>query len=160
MKKALYFIIVVSTIFVSCLKEGNDLPINDPTGNYFYESNSVYYNSLQKVDFIGNAEGGISILDDDEDLKIIVTPFFGYQYRISVNNLRSFGDTTVFSIPTQQLYLIDSYYSLFGTNNVDIPNIGNYDGYITSNSLVLKYRSNNIDSFQYVLTELKAKKKN
>ena len=161
MKKILYIISIISIVLVSCSKkEGDDLPINDPTGSYFYESNSTYYTPQQKIKFVGSAEGGVSVIDTIEGFNIEITPYFGYQYSIKANNLKIFGDITVFSIPTQQLNLENNSYNLFGTNDVNIPNTGFYDGYITSDSLILKYRSNNTKTFEYVETKIMARKKN
>ena len=161
MKNILYILSIISIVFTSCSKEkGDDLPINDPTGNYLYKSNSTYYSPQQIIKFVGSAEGGVSVVDDLGDINIEITPYFGYQYSIEVNNTKIFGDTTVFSIPTQQLYLNGYTYNLFGTNDVEVPNIGSYDGYVTSDSLVLRYRSNNVDTYEYVKTRIRAKKKN
>ena len=161
MKKILYIISIISIVLTSCSKEkGDDLPINDPTGSYFYQSNSTYYTPQQKIKFVGSAEGGVSVIDNFGDISISVTPYFGYKYTVMVENPKVYGDTTVFSIPTQQVYLDGYNYNLFGTSDVEVKDIGFFDGYVTSDSLVLKYRSNNVATYEYVKTKIRAKKKN
>ena len=159
MKNIFYLISIISIALVSCSKEGRELPINNPNGNYFYTSNSTYYTPLQKIKFVGSAEGGIAIRNIDKGLSINVTPYFGYQYDIIANNLKVYGDTTTFIIPTQKIYLEGSDYNLLSTNNVEGP-VGKCGGYITSDTLILGYRSNNISTLEYVNTKIGAKKNN
>lgn len=162
--KKINIIITLSLLILltiaSCGKDGEELPTNDPTGNYLYESNSVYYHADGSIERKTNSNGSLAIENKDSKLFIEVTPSIGYTFTITANNLQTHGDTTTFSIYRQQIELKDNNYNVQGVNGVDVGNLGKYDGYFTDKVFVFDYRSVNIESLEWVETRTDALKRN
>jgi len=168
MKNIAFIALVIMIGLLTSCDKGDELaplPKNDPSGDYFYTGESDYYNSDGNLDFNGTTAGSLSIVVslNSQTISISILPNVGYSYIIHGSNLEAHGDTTTFRIVRQQVTIGSSYlqtFNLEGTNGIKVGNLGYYDGFFTSNSIQLHYRSINIESLDFVKTLLVAKKRN
>ena len=163
MKKYINFSLAVVIVFLfnSCnwYDVSEEVPKNNPTGDYLYSSNSTYYSSTDKVEYEGTNQGSLLIDNYTSYLYIYITPNIGYSFEIQASNLdyKPEAKLTTFRISTQQIYLKDKTFNLGGANGIEVLDtlgnvIGNYDGYFTADSVVFAYKSTNIENFEWTET--------
>lgn len=170
----IFFFSIVALGLVSCTDEdlGWDPPSNNvPTGNYLYQSSTMYYERNGKADPETPVPGAgylkLTLYLNSADVN--VTPKLGWTYQIHLSNLteHTLDDGSVitsFAINPQQVELDYYYYDVMGTNNKDIRNsdgslIGYYDGYFKSDSLVYEFRSNDGQD-AWTIANIKARVRN
>ncbi len=171
MKKYIIFSlsIILALLFVSC-DQGDiseEVPKNNPTGDYLYTSNSIYYSSTDKVEYEGINQGSLLVDNYTSYMYIYITPNIGYSFEIQASNLdyKPEAKLTTFRISTQQLYLKDKVFNLGGTNGIPVfdtleNSIGDFDGYFTADSIVFAYKSANVENFEWTETLTKAVARN
>jgi len=158
---AIILFAIIAFTFVACDKDdAEEIPTNNPSGNYFYESNSVYSDANGDVENKVNSNGSIQIKIENSILSIAITPSIGYSFTIEASNLKDHGDTTTFSIYRQQIDLKSNTYNVQGLNGVDVGPLGHFDGYYTKDNIVFDYRSINVSTLESVRTQTHATKRN
>jgi len=166
MKKYILFSLVLTLVTISsCSKKYSDSPIpsNDPTGDYIYTSSSKYYSSELIVEHEGISDGSMYVqwYSGSTSIDIEITPNIGYSYNIRGTNLQTHGDTTTFRISSQIVNINDQEFNLRGTNSINVPNIGKYDGYYIKDSLIIyAFRSSNIENYETTETTTEGTKRN
>ena len=166
MKKNILFSLIFALITISsCSIKDSDapIPINDPSGDYLYISNSKYFSSEGKIEHEGASDGSMYVqwYSGNTNIDIQITPNIGYSYNIRGTNLQTHGDTTTFRISTQTVSINDQKFNLRGTNGIDVPNLGNYDGYYIKDSLIIyAFKSSNIENYESTETYTEGTKRN
>lgn len=174
MKKLLLLFAFISFIVFGCdyVDSDWDPPSNNlPTGNYLYQSSTMYFEKNGEPDPKDPIEGSgyLRLTSYVGSADIDVIPELGWTYQIHLSGFyeHTLDDGTIvmsFSINPQEVNLDYNYYEVMGTNNKPIRNtdgslIGYYDGYIKGDSLVYEFRSNN--GFEgWTIADIKARTRN
>jgi len=153
----------VITIAMSSCTKNSDAPIdeNNPSGDYEYTSNSRYYTDGNEDPLEYSSDGlmYVSWYLESTSINITVNPFIGYSYELKGTNLDCHGDTTTFRLSYQIVYISDQEYKIIGKKDVDVPNIGTYDGYyIQDKKIVYSFKSTNTESYETTETRTEGRK--
>ncbi len=166
-KYVLLSLVFIAALLSSCQKSysDNEIPTNDnnPSGDYLYSSNSKYYSGEDQIEYEGLSKGNMHVnwTSGNTTMSIQITPNIGYSYSILASNLENHGDTTTFRISAQTVTIQNETFNLRGTNAIDVPNIGKYDGYFIQNKqIVYAYKSSNIENYEFTETTTEGNKRN
>lgn len=158
------FILIIS--FNSCTNsKESDAPLiaNDPSGDYSYVSNSKYFTDNNDNPITRTSDGLMYVTWNYEstNINITVNPSVGYSYYLTGTIKETHGDTTAFNIDYQIIYMNGTDYKITGNSDVDVPNIGTYDGYyIQDKKIVYSFKSTNTESYETTETKTEGIKKN
>ena len=157
--------VIVPFVLFSCVdSEEFDIPVNEISGQYSYESSSNYYNDDNlTVERSVNSIGSLEINSFQNNIRM--SPLAGWAYNVAITNreehvLTNGEIATTYSVLLQEQFVTSVLFKFQGTGNTvlwdsDGANLGTYDGVVYGgDSLRFEIRSFNGSTFEQTVTEI------